>query len=182
MEIKKVALTIGIAVLFTLFIVFLVDAFYTQPEYSKYCTMPYYSEPVKIAAPQNCTDINNQSSIDNCYKNQGEIRYKYDSNGCAKEVYCDPCSKEFNAANAKYNKNIFYISAIIGIIAIIAGLYLPKTLDAISSGFMFGGILIITQGTFRVFGDLNKVSRVIVLGIELIILVWIGYKKVKERK
>ncbi len=176
------ALTVGIAILFTLFIVFLVDAIYAQPEYNKYCSMFYYSEPIKMNVIQNCTDIHNQSIINQCIQDQGEIRYNYDSNNCPKDMYCDYCSRTFNQANAKYNKNIFYISAIIGIIAIISGLYLPKTIDAISSGFMFGGILIITQGTFRVFGDLNKTLRVIVLGIELILLVWIGYKKVKDKK
>ena len=41
MEIKKVALTLGIAILFALFIVFLVDAIYQQPKYEDYCSYQY---------------------------------------------------------------------------------------------------------------------------------------------
>lgn len=183
MEIKKVALTFGIAILFTLFIVFLIDAIYEQPEYNNYCNQTYYSEPMPLAFQPNCTEeYNNQTLINECIKERGEIKYNYDKNRCPKKVYCDYCSKDFTDKNTEYNKNIFYISAILGLIAIISGLYLPKKFDAISSGFIFGGILIITQGTFRVFGDLNKISRVIILGIELIILIWIGYKKVKDKK
>ncbi len=180
MEIKKIALTIGIAVLFTLFIVFLVDAIYSYPKYEDYCIPQFYPAPVaKLGI--NCTSVYNESLANQCFKDQGEMRYKYDSEGCEKEMYCDPCSKEYNTKNSTYNKNIFYISALIALISILVGLYLPKNLDAIASGFVFGGILVLLQGTARVFGDLGKVSKVIVLGIELIILIWIGYKKVSDK-
>ena len=142
--------------------------------------MPYpAARPIEF---NSCPAPYNESLANECYKNKGEIRYNYDEKGCETNPYCDYCSKDFNEANSKYNKNIFYISAVIGIIAILAGLYLPKAIDAIASGFMFGGILIMLQGTVRVFGDLGKWTRVIVLGIELVILVWIGYKKVKDKK
>jgi len=178
MTIKKVALTVGIAVLFTLFIVFLVDAIYKSPKYEDYCTQPYFPKQVK----NNCQPIYDEQLIQQCYKDKGELRYNYDEKGCEKEAYCDSCYKGFNEADSKYNKNIFFISAIVAIIAILVGLYLPKRVDAIASGFIFGGILVLLQGTVRVFGDLGKWSRVIVLAIELILLIWIGYKKVKDKK
>lgn len=178
MEIKKVALTIGIAVLFTLFIVFLVDAIYESPKYEDYCTQTNYPKSM----PTNCSVSYNEGLAQKCYKDKGELRYHYDEKGCEKDPYCDYCSKDFNQSNSKYNKNIFFISAIVAILAIIAGLYLPKNIDAIASGFIFGGILVLLQGTVRVFGDLGKFSRVIVLGIELILLIWIGYKKVRDKK
>ena len=69
----------------------------------------------------------------------------------------------------------FIIFSIIGAIAIILGLYF--FLDPVSHGFLLGGILIIVQATIRSFSDFGKLTRVIVLGIELIILIWISYKK-----
>src|SRR3989338_4864380 len=114
MEIKKVALSIGIAVLTTLFIVFLIDAVYTLPEYSDYCNETFYPpQPIKLDI-QNCTEINTEHLA-----NQG-----------------------YNKANSNYNKNIFYVSAIIGILLIVFGLYLPKRFDPISSGLIFAGILL----------------------------------------
>ena len=178
MEIKKVALTLGIAVLFTLFIVFLVDAIYESPKYENYCTQPYYQKPASL----NCPVVYGEELAQKCYKDKGELRYHYDEKGCETDPYCDYCSRDFNSINSKYNKNIFFISAIVAILAIVAGLYLPKKVDAIASGFIFGGILVLLQGTVRVFGDLGKYPRVVVLGIELILLIWVGYKKVRDKK
>ncbi len=182
MEIKKLALTLGIAVLFTLFIVFLVEAIYESPKYENYCDQGYYAYPHAITPAANCTSEYNGTLVNNCIKEGAEVRYNFDEKGCEVDPYCEYCSKDFNEASSRYNKNIFYISAIVGIIAILAGLYLPRNIDAISSGLMFGGILVLLQGTVRVFGTLGKWSRVIVLGIELILLIWIGYKKVRDKK
>lgn len=181
MEIKKVALTIGIAVLFTLFVVFFVDAIYEHPEYNDFCSYDPYREPVPLAKnPTECHDFYNKTLFDECIKQEGEIYYRTDENGCQTDPDCDFCARDFNDINSKYNRNIFFISAIVSIIAILAGLYLPKNIDALASGFIFGGILVLLQGTVRVFGDLGKWPRVIVLGIELIILILIGLKRLKK--
>src|SRR3989338_8931439 len=103
MEIKKVALTFGITILFALFIVFLVDAIYEQPKYDDFCNQIYYPEPMPLGVQSNCIEeYNNQTVINECIKERGEIRYTYDKKGCPKEAYCDYCSKGFTDANAKY--------------------------------------------------------------------------------
>ena len=182
MKIKTIALTVGVAVLFTLFIVFLIDAIYEVPKYENYCSQSYYPPQPMNVGIINCTSTYNETLTTKCYKEKGEVRSKVDANGCETESYCDYCSKSLNEDMNKYNKNIFYISALVGIIAILVGLYLPKTIDAIASGFIFGGILILLQGTIRVFAfsELNKFVKVIILGIELILLVYLGYKQLKE--
>ncbi len=181
MEIKKVALTIGIAVLFTLFVVFFVEAVYEQPKYEDYCSYDPYREPMPLRKNQEeCPLSYNQELFNGCIEQKGEIRYKINESGCQVDPYCDFCGRDFNQTNEHYNRNIFFISAIIGIVAIILGLYMPKKFDAISSGFIFAGILILLQGTVRVFGDLEKWPRVIVLGIELVILILIGVKKIRK--
>src|SRR3989344_144461 len=181
MEIKKVALTVGIAVLFTLFVVFFVDAVYEQPKYENYCNYSPYREPLPLGKSQEeCPLSYNHELFDECIKQKGEIRYRTDEIGCQVDPYCDFCGKNFSETNAHYNRNIFFIAAIIGIAAIIAVLYMAKKFDAISSGFIFAGILILLQGTVRVFGDLEKWPRVIVLGVELVILILIGIKKIRK--
>lgn len=177
-DIKKVALTVGISIVLALFIVFLMDAVYSQPKYEDYCSENIF--PQRLNPISNCTGVYNESLFNSCYKEKGEIRYKYDDNGCEKEIYCDYCYKVFNEAHSKYNKNLFYLFSFIALLSIIVGLYLPKNFDIISPGLMFGGIIILLQGTVRVFGDLDKVTRVIILGLDLLILIWIGYKKIKK--
>lgn len=183
-NLKKVSLTVGLAVVFALFIYALIDAFYEEPQYDKYCRMEEpYARPMPFGklppTPTDCPVLVEKEQA--CYAQQGMVRYSYDNEtGCPIDLTCDMCNKEFNDARSAYNKNIFYITAPIGLLAIVLGMYLPLTVDAIASGFMFGGIITLVQGTARVFGDLSKITRVIVLGIELVIIVWLGYKKVQD--
>lgn len=177
---KKISLTLGIAVLFALFVGFAIDAFYASPKYEDYCknmNTPY-SIPEKLGVT-NCTPINYSSPMFlECQEKKGYIEYNYNT-GCPTNPRCETCGMEYDNANKIYSRNLFLITAAIGIIAIISGLVFIS-LDAIASGFMFGGIFIIIYGTARVFGNLSKFMRVIVLGLELVLLVYIGIWKSKE--
>jgi len=51
---------------------------------------------------------------------------------------------------------------------------------SVSSGLMGGGILAIIYGTMRYWSDLPDFGRFIILGITLIILIWLGYKKIAK--
>ncbi|HLD13020.1 MAG TPA: hypothetical protein VJB87_05535 [Candidatus Nanoarchaeia archaeon] len=183
MNLKNISLTVGIAVLFSLFIGFAIDAFYSEPDYNTYCKNQFvnkfpYAEPSNRTA---CPPINYQEPVyQDCPQDKGYVAYETDQNGCQVKPYCETCQVAYDAANKIYSRNLFFIAAIIGIIAILAGLIFIKN-DSIASGFMFGGILLIIYGTVRVFGDLSKVMRVIVLFIELVLLVYIGIKKTKKK-
>ncbi|HLD15331.1 MAG TPA: hypothetical protein VJB94_02010 [Candidatus Nanoarchaeia archaeon] len=183
MEIKKVSLTIGIAVLFALFIGFAIDAFYSGPDYNDFCksrNYPYPEKPYQVYNESLCQKLNYKDPIyTSCTQDIGYVAYDVDENGCQINPYCETCQVKYDAENKIYSRNIFFITAVIGIIAILAGLMYIK-LDAIASGFMFGGILTLIYGTARVFGDLSKVMRVVVLFIELVLLVYIGIKKSKK--
>jgi hypothetical protein len=183
MNLKKIALTIGIAVLFALLIGFAIDAFYTGPEHSDYCKQDAYRYPEKIyPGDENCPKINYGDPIyEACTGEEGYVAYEIDENGCQVNPYCETCQVEYNNVNKVYSRNIFFITAIIGIVAILAGILFVKA-EGIASGFMFGGILVIIYGTIRVFGDLSKIMRVVVLFIELVLLIWIGYRKVEKKK
>lgn len=181
-DLKKIALTTGIGVVFALFIYFAIDAIAPSPQYNDYCT---YDAPRAgpLALPANgCPLLMEETQIaDACYRAKGMIRYDYNTtNGCPSTATCDYCSRDFQTANDRYNLRVFWVSAFIGLAAIVLGMYLPLSVEAIASGFMFGGILTLIQSTIRVFGALGRYSRVTILAIELIILVWIGIKKVSD--
>ena len=119
MEIKKATLTIGIAILFVLFIVFFVDAVYEQPQYEDFCDYAYAS-PLRVDfKDSNCVNNFNQTLFNECSSEKGELKYEYDSEGCQVNAACDFCNSNFRDVNAKYNKNIFFISAIIALIVLI---------------------------------------------------------------
>jgi len=180
MKLKKVMLSLGIGVLSALFIGFLIEAIYSSPDYYDYCKRQFEED---LPEPQVknlnlCNYTYDPPFRAKCVNEQGMIRQEYDANGCVVKETCDYCEKEFRAAMERYNRNLFYITAPIGLLMIILGLYLPVSIDAIAGGILLGGILTMIQITMRVFGNLGKWPRVILLGLELVLVVWIGIKKV----
>ncbi len=178
-NIKQVPIIIGIAVLFTLFITLSIEAFYTSPKYEDFCTPAlqsrlYPKEPYAVSPQANCTYSRDQRETQ-CYADKGQVVYDYDTKGCQVYKDCDFCQRDFDDQRKIHDRNIFLITAPLGLIAIIFGLYFG--IDFIGSGFMFGGIATLFYGTVRYFGEANKYLRVLIILIELLIVVWIGYKK-----
>ena len=186
-NLKQTGLIIGIAILFTFFIVFAIEAFYSAPKYEDFCKNNYYGPdtyPAKVnGVAVNCTDPYSSKEARECTNKKGNPTFK-EENGCSVFDKCDYCNNEYQLVNDIYQRNIFIVTAIIGIIAIIFGLYFG--VEFVAGGFLFGGILTLAVGTIRYFsaGHVNKYLRVIVLFIEILILLWIGYKKVvnKDKK
>ena len=179
MELKKIMLSLSVGLLAALFIGFLIEAIYPNPIYEDYCNQFEFSSP-KIMKQELCNFTYDFDFRNKCVNEKGMIQEDYNPNGCIIKETCNYCSKSFMDATEKYNRNLFYITAPIGLLLIILGLYLPSTLDAIAGGLLFGGILTMLQITMRVFGNLGKWTRVILLGLELILVIWIGIKKVKK--
>lgn len=180
MELKKIMLSLGVGILAALFIGFLIEAVYSSPKYDDFCSRQFEMPSPQIMKQELCNFTYDSNFRNKCVNEKGMIVEDYDSNGCIIKESCDYCSKEFTDASEKYNRNLFYITAPIGLLLIILGLYLPVGLDAIAGGMLLGGILTMMQVTMRVFGNLGKWPRVILLGLELILVIWIGIKKVRK--
>jgi len=180
MKLKKVMLAIGLGVLSALFVGFLIEAIYEGPEYDDFCKYDRYEVPVPTSKVDICDFTYDPALQKNCAEEKGRIRYEYDENGCVSKEICDYCQRDYQNERERYNKNLFLITAPIGLFLIILGLYLPTIFDAMAGGSLFGGILTMCQITARVFGDLGKWTRVILLGLELAIVVWIGVRKVQD--
>jgi hypothetical protein len=177
MGFKQVMLGLGVGILAALFIGFFIEAVHSAPKYEDFCKNNYYDYP-KMMNPNNTCDFVYDTTLRNaCMNDNGMMREEYDAKGCITKETCDYCQRDFQNAEEKYNRNLFYITAPIGLLLIILGLYLPISVDAITGGILLGGILTLLQVTTRVFGNLGKWPRVILLGLELAIIIWIGIKK-----
>ncbi|HBY20685.1 MAG TPA: hypothetical protein DEG71_06720, partial [Clostridiales bacterium] len=115
MEPKKLAMVIGIAVLLPLFLVFFVDALYTEPKWEKYCNSSTYSAPYK-EPPSNvkCDDFYLSPEAKQCTDAGGNPITKYNEANCPVFDKCDYCQKDFNTAQQLYNRNIFFILCPLG--------------------------------------------------------------------
>ena len=192
---RQVFLAIAIAIVFAFFIGFGIAAFYESPKYEDFCEevrdkkfftqeecetnggkwSEYGERPLDIRENQYlCTkgiETETREFTFNC-QTRSEI---------AKEGYCEvdyTCRKEYRDVSEIYNRNVFIIAIAIGIIALIAGIVLKIT--SVSSGLMGGGILLIIYGIIRYWSGLENYGRFTVMGIALVILIWLGYKKLKQ--
>jgi len=95
--------------------------------------------------------------------------------------WCDPqysCMKSFDAANEIHSRFAFIILAVIGILVVILSTVFLKE-DSVSYGLLGGGILTILYGTMRYWGVIPDMARFFILGFVLLVLIWIGYKKLR---
>lgn len=186
MKVKEVAMVIALAILGALFVGLFVDAVYEKPEYEDFCGKgsfegKYYG-PYPERANLNCTyqmTKDDRMNIDKCNEDGGSPEFNYDDNYCQTSFKeCNYCQKEYNEANKIYNRNVFFIVVPIGVIAILAGLFL--SFEVVGSGLMFSGILLVAYGTIRYFSNMSKIFRVVVIFIELVLLIFISIKKLKK--
>jgi hypothetical protein len=181
MDAKKIAMVLAITVLLPLFVGLFADAAYQEPKYENYCNDSYYNYGPKTipATATNCTYVEGQAE-QQCYKDGGIVRYNYSSDGCSQFASCDMCSKNFNTAQQTYNRNLFFILLPIGLAIVIVGIYL--VVDYLGAGLMFAGLIVMFYATFRYFSDMSKVLRALVILVELLVIMWIGYKKIEENR
>lgn len=182
---KVVILSIGIALIVAFFFGYGISTFYESPKHKNFCREGEFQEPVArelvttVPLKANCSYIEPDKSLRiKCTEKEGIITAKYDKDGCTESYYCEMCYKEFGDAREVYNKHVFIISIILGIIALAVGVTLK--LPSVSSGIMGGGVLTIIYGTLRYWGQMPDYTRFIILGITLVILIWVGYKKLKK--
>ncbi|MEK6840193.1 MAG: hypothetical protein AABX72_04565 [Nanoarchaeota archaeon] len=187
MKAKEVAMTIALAVLGALFVGLLVDAIYESPKYEDYCgrgqyeAQPYPKYVVPGQEPicgYNATKTE-IDAINKCYEEEGMPEFNYDDRNCQTSFKeCNFCNKQYQDATEVYNRNVFYIVAPIGALAVIIGLFIGY--EVVGTGFMFSGILLVAYATMRYFSNMSKIMRVVVIFIELVLLVLISIKKLKK--
>ncbi len=152
--IKKWALAIGIAIVFNLFENYGIATFSDEPAYSDFCEETFYPRPAKL--DENIT----QAEFEALNEKQKQ------------------CNEAYNEARKVYDGNVFIILVVLGVIAVLAGVFIQ--VQAVASGFLFGGILSVMIGTLRNWSHLADVWRFVILGLVLALLVWIGFKKLKD--
>lgn len=189
-KIKETILGISIAVIFVFFVVFGIKAFYKEPKYEDFCARGtsvdvvysngYYPEPYPARfkeSPENpcARAVQDYDKFrKDCAVKKADVVFGYDENGCQAGKECTFCQQDYNKARNIYFRNVFIISGIVGIIAIIIGAVLKIT--SVSAGLFGGGVLTIIYGTTNYWSELADWARFIILGIALVVLIYLGYK------
>ncbi len=194
MNVKNLVLGIGIFIVFMFLLHNGVRAFYEPPAYEDFASCDragyttnggyYYPYPERFDTSTNCTvpgAIREQEQ--QCSVQGGMVLYDYSEAGCISGVKeCNFCQFEYNEAYKKYNRNVFVIALIIGIIVLIVG-YTILSVEPVGSSLMASGIGAIVYGTIVNWENLGNLGRFLLLLLALVLLVWIALrinKRVKQ--
>ncbi len=197
---KHIFLAIAIAIVFAFFVGFGIAAFYEAPEREDFCPE---KDPIIIETQKQCEGDggkwrdtqaerpipekigrlagSNEYICNKIGETGANVTFNCQTIQQLEEAgYCDRyyyCNQEGRDALEKYNRNVFIIATIFGLIALIAGIVLKIT--SVSSGLMGGGILLIIYGIIRYWSGLENYGRFTIMGIAFGVLIWLGYKKLK---
>lgn len=189
MSLAKTFLAIGIAVLLAVFFSYGLYVIYEKPKYGYVDYSGCYAEFGCDNMTLKCTNNSIALPIE-------KSREPYYDQNCHNQVYASSeyqrcqadqqeCieSRQVTSDNYKHARNSFYILIVIAIISIIIG-SMFWSMEGIGSGIMGGGVLIVLWSlayTADYWTTLNKYLKLIAVGIVLILLIYIGYKKLEQK-
>lgn len=175
------ALTIAIMIVLNLVFNYGIYSFYKPAEYDAFC-------PASITA-QNYTEANL------CTENGGQwteyqtkdspvvavstkpIVAQVEPSGYCNATYT--CQKNYETSQNFYNRNVFIVLVILGILALVGSFFFMKY-ESVAYGFASGGVLSLIIGSVRYWSNMQDIMRLVVLVVCLAILIWLGVKKMKE--
>ncbi|MEK6808062.1 MAG: hypothetical protein AABY14_00075 [Nanoarchaeota archaeon] len=141
-KVKEVILGLSITIILVFFVIFGIRAFYKSPSHEDFCPRDKYER--QILSEEECIQLggrwqaNIPKPVDNDIKGWCDAQYT--------------CNKQFNDIREIYNKNVFIIAGIVGIITIIIASILRLT--SVSAGLLGGGVLTIVFGTIGYWSNL----------------------------
>ncbi|MDD5012325.1 MAG: hypothetical protein PHQ66_01610 [Candidatus Nanoarchaeia archaeon] len=186
-DIRKIIIIFVVAVLFSVLVFAVIEAIYPAPQYEDFCKNINAYYPDKFyGSSVVCPNITiNQADRDLCTEKKGYIEYSdYDTNNCPQNYVCNTCQNELTSAEKIHSIYLFYISAVLALIAIFIGLFLPAKENSLNewvgTGFMLGGTFALLFGTATSFVSLDRFARPVIILAELILVIYISYKKMKN--
>jgi len=183
-KIKKNILSISIAIILVLFIAYGISTFYKSPKRDDFCEEDISKK--QAYSEEECLELGGRWDQSTTRPMPASVKTNDESEIETEDVtvegQCDKdytCRKEYDDEREIYNRDVFFISLVAGLIALIIG-GVVLNLESVSTGIMGGGVLTIIYGTIRYWGDMSDVYRFIILGVVLVVLIWMGYKKLKS--
>lgn len=180
---QKIALTLSIVIVLNLLLNYAIFAFYTSPDFEDFCgkeTRQHYGTKDSCEAIGGEWVAYSQGPYPRAVKaiipGTGEVIED-------PENYCDTqasCRTQYDEARNFYNRNVFIMLVSLGAVSFIAGFFFVAV-PAVSSGLLFGGLLSMFIGNIRYWSDMNEYLRIIVLAVVLAALIWLGYRKLKDK-
>jgi len=167
---KKLIISIAIAIIFALFVGYGIEVFDPSQKMEDFCKDNLY----EITDEEQCLSeggVWNEGAIPKPVIEEVEGR-----------GICTPgreCYDAFENSSTRHDMIVFIVGVVLGLAAVITGILLKR--DAISTGILSGGVLVILYGTLRYWRHADDTLKFVLLGVTLTVLVWIAYKKLDRK-
>ncbi|MEK6913250.1 MAG: hypothetical protein AABW47_01100 [Nanoarchaeota archaeon] len=181
---RKLALTIILGVFIAIMVITLfnliVTYFYESPEYNNFCRSMWETSPIKYdmnGQYSNCTFSKTlQEQVTNCSQENGIPIYDYDDKGCSISLKeCNFCNKKFDDSTKVYNRNTFFVYALIGFVLIVLGLFVSVLLIQIIA--LPAGAFLVIEAAIKNFDD--KLYVIITFSLLIVAAIYIALKKLR---
>lgn len=180
-NILKWALIVGIIIVLNLFFHFATQLVYKAPQYEDFCQTKQVN--VQPGTQEACLAAGGSWSEGPADK---PMPASIDRDGnvmpASANSYCDiffTCQKNFETVNNLYRRNVFLVLVVLGLLSLVGGLAVMATNEVISLGLSYGGVLSFIIASIQYWSAMDDYLRVIILGVALIVLIWLGVKKFK---
>ena len=165
---KATLFSVAVAFVSVFFFAYAVQAFYPAPQYDDFCEMDI--SPKFIDNEAECVQVGGMWTD-----------YERDSLNMEVSGYCDMyyyCERDYQEVRVPYERNVFFINLGVGVVLFIGAFFLA--LESVSTGLMGGAIMMIVYACIRYWGELSDIWRTLILGVALVALIWLGYKKLND--
>lgn len=172
------AFIIGIIIVLNLLFNVGVSLFYESPAWEDFCTQEQVVPAINTQ--EECLNVGGQWVEDGTVDAAGRpVAVKLD---IERTGYCNQyftCQQEFDDARDVYNKTVFVVLVILGLLAIIAG-FVAKQYHVVANGLSLGGVVSLIIASVRYWPSAPDTIRFAILLVALAVLIWFGIKKFKE--
>ncbi|OGI22123.1 MAG: hypothetical protein A2808_03815 [Candidatus Moranbacteria bacterium RIFCSPHIGHO2_01_FULL_55_24] len=171
------AVILGIAIVINMFLVYALQVVYPEPLYENFCK----EEQVKkvLNSEKECVEQGGQWIEGSAVEMKAQVD---PTMAPAIKSYCNAdftCAKSYESALELYQRNVFIVFTVIGLLLILASTFVVGA-DVLSSGLSFGGILALVVGSVAYWNNMDDIIRVVVLGVALAALLWFAWKKFRD--
>jgi len=97
------------------------------------------------------------------------------------QAYDYTCNQNYQNAQNTYDRNVFITLVALGVV-VVALSFIFKANEVLSASFALGGVLSFIVASVRYWSSANDLIKMIILGIALVILIYMAYRKFSIRK
>ena len=162
----KWPLIIGIAIILNLFFAYAIKVIYPGQEREDFC--PREQKIERITNAESC--IQKGGQWDDSFVGPEERGY------CNQDFTCSQSYQEFREV---YERNVFMILVVLGVISLGIS-FLTGVNQVLATSFSFGGVLTFVVASLRYWELAQDWLHLLILGLALATLIWLGVKKFKD--